>query len=72
MNVTDGRKNRPTREGKPEQKFDAAFETVFKISIFKEASRYFIFIFLFSRKRKIKKHLHMYRNYGTGTNFIIL
>jgi hypothetical protein len=32
-------------EGKPEQIFDAAYGTVFRISVFKEASRNFTFIF---------------------------
>jgi hypothetical protein len=35
-------------KGKPEQKFDAAFGTIFSESgsVFKEASKHFIFIFL--------------------------
>jgi hypothetical protein len=36
-------------EGKPEQKFDAAYGIIFKISsVFKEAIRNFTFIFLFN------------------------
>jgi hypothetical protein len=40
--------NKSTNEikGKPEQKFDAAFGTTFKISVFKEASKNFNMIFL--------------------------
>ncbi len=35
------------RKGKPEQKFDAAFGTIFRISkTFKEVSKNFILIFL--------------------------
>jgi hypothetical protein len=41
------------REGKPGQKYDAAFETMYVpielVSFFKEASRNVIFIFLFNK-----------------------
>jgi hypothetical protein len=33
-------------KGKPEQKFEAAFGTTFRVSVFKEASKNFILIFL--------------------------
>jgi hypothetical protein len=33
-------------KGKPEHKFDAAFGTTFRISVFKEASKNFKLIFL--------------------------
>jgi hypothetical protein len=33
--------NRPESEGKPEHKFDAAIGTIFRISVFEEASRNF-------------------------------
>jgi hypothetical protein len=35
-------------EGTPEQKFNAAYGTVFRISVSKEARRNFTFIFLFN------------------------
>ncbi len=43
------RKSTNESKGKPEQKFCAAFRTIFRIrtvSVFKEAGRNFIFIFL--------------------------
>jgi hypothetical protein len=38
-------------EGKPEQKFDAAFGTNFRVIIFKKARRNFIFIFSLGQGR---------------------
>ncbi len=45
------RKSPNEKEGKPQQKFDVTFGTIFRISkrVFKEASRKFIFILLFNK-----------------------
>ncbi len=37
-------------KGKPEQKLDAAYGTIFRISVFKEASKNFILELVFSKK----------------------
>jgi hypothetical protein len=41
--------NGSMRDGKPEQKFDVAFRTICKISLFKEANRKFITVYLFDK-----------------------
>jgi hypothetical protein len=52
-------------EGKPEQKFDVAFETIFRISecMFSKKHAKTAYIFFFYRQAKILNHLRMYRKY---------
>jgi hypothetical protein len=63
------RKSTNEKEGKSEQEFDAAFGNIFFElgSVFKEASRSFIFIFIFKRQAENFKNLCMYRK---ATEFI--
>jgi hypothetical protein len=66
MNV-HRKKSTNESQGKPEQKFDAAYETICKIIVFKESSRNFILVFPFNKTgKKCKNHLRMYIKQGTG------
>jgi hypothetical protein len=56
MNV-HWRESTNENEGKPEQKFDVAFGTIFGIIIFKEAGRNCINLSLKQGRLKIKNHL---------------
>jgi hypothetical protein len=59
------RKSTNEREGKPEQKFNAAFGTILTIkSVFKEASGNVVFIyFLNNAYKKFENHLRINRKY---------